>query len=105
VRGSETLIPDKATLGRESEALKIEIPLFDRDWAIGVEPGRIKDTLPPKLGLSVPGEYFCLGSEKQPANKNGARAGCHGGRAGGCRIEKMFPISSAVKTSSWSWSN
>lgn len=104
VRGRVVLEKGTLTLGMESPALKMEIPLFDNDCDIMVDPtaGRMSDC--PKL---VEGEeggvdndaapikreevngYESIGLEKQSRKSSDARIGCHGGRAGGGRIENM----------------
>ena len=100
-------------LGIESEALKIEIPLFERfcDIMLGgtSNDGALLSSCSPvesegeaaevDNGMRVDeGRFF--GIEKHPAKRFEDRSGCHGGKAGGGRMLKIAATSSGDKTPS-----
>ena len=90
---------DDAKLGRESEALRTEIPELDKFTPADVDAIQEEDE---DTGLS-PGAY--RGNEKLPWKTSDARCECQGGSAGGGKMLKTAEISSLLKEPSWSLSN
>ena len=80
--------------------LIIVIPLAERDWEIsGMDEVLLVLS---DVGNSV---YGIMGRLKESPNSSLDRIGCHGGKEGSGRIEKIVSMSSNESTPSWSESN
>ena len=105
----------ESMLGIESDALKMEIPLFESVCVIMLggtnndgDAGTLSSPSPADSageaaevddGMTVDGGRF-LGDEKHPAKRFVDRSACHGGSAGGGKMLKIAATSSGDKTPS-----
>ena len=100
VNGVETRVAlsiDETSTEGKLSLLIIVIPLAERDWG--------RDGVLPVLSDVSNSEYGMMGRLKHSPNNSLDRMGCHGGKEGSGRIEKMVSMSSNESTPSWSESN